>query len=341
MTITSRDSGGHHGPHPQHDDGAEELHQPVSQEAHQAGGDQVGEGGQRDQVGGGREGVVEVGRAPGGRRRVDHVEEHHRDPDHDDRPPGDVAGPGLGLLRGRGAPQERAEADQQRHQGHQPGGLPRQSRRGQRERRADDAAHGPPAVEGRQDRPPVAMLQRHRLHVAGRVDHPEADAVRRQAGDQHPEGRREHQHRHPDRHQEQPEAQQPGAVVPLGRRSASTEPTPASSTIISSSPDRASSPRSQRSWSRGSRVVRLMKTRPWARNAAPTAVRARARVMARIVTDSPGGRDGGLAGPARRDRVEPRPQAHVHHGPAAHRGRRGDGAARCPASSRGSTSTWC
>ena len=56
-----------------------------------------------------------------------------------------------------------------------------------------------------------------------------------------------------------------------------SDPAPASSTIISRTPDRASSPRSQRSWMRGSRVVRLMKTRPCVRNAAAIASRARPR----------------------------------------------------------------
>ena len=46
-------------------------------------------------------------------------------------------------------------------------------------------------------------------------------------------------------------------------RSASTEPTPASSTIISSSPDSSRSERCQRSEKSGSRVVRLMNTNPW------------------------------------------------------------------------------
>lgn len=67
----------------------------------------------------------------------------------------------------------------------------------------------------------------------------------------------------------------------LGRRRASTsataDPAPASNTIISNSPESIASDTSQRSWMSGSRVVRLMKTSPCAKNAAAAALRARRR----------------------------------------------------------------
>ena len=47
---------------------------------------------------------------------------------------------------------------------------------------------GPGAVERRQDRPAVAVLERHRLHVGAGVDHAEPDAVAGHAGDE--DGRR-------------------------------------------------------------------------------------------------------------------------------------------------------
>ena len=67
----------------------------------------------------------------------------------------------------------------------------------------------------------------------------------------------------------------------FARVSATTEPTPASSTIISSSSDSATEEMSQRSEKSGSRVVRLMKTSPWVRKAAAMAGRARVGVMSR------------------------------------------------------------
>ncbi len=54
--------------------------------------------------------------------------------------------------------------------------------------------------------------------------------------------------------------------------SASTEPSPASRTIISSSRERVVSLRSHFFWTVGSRVVRLMNTKPWVKNA-PAAAR--------------------------------------------------------------------
>ena len=57
-------------------------------------------------------------------------------------------------------------------------------------------------------------------------------------------------------------------------RSATTEPAPASRTIMSSTSDSWTSERSQRSENRGSRVVRLMKTIPWVAKASAAARRA-------------------------------------------------------------------
>jgi hypothetical protein len=59
------------------------------------------------------------------------------------------------------------------------------------------------------------------------------------------------------------------------RVSATTEPTPASSTIISSRRDSSVSERCHRSEKSGSRVVRLMNTRPWVAKPPAAATRAR------------------------------------------------------------------
>jgi len=72
-------------------------------------------------------------------------------------------------------------------------------------------------VERRQDRPAVAVLQRHRLHVGAGVDDAEPDAVPRDAGDEDRRARREAQHRHGDGDQEQPGPQEHGAVAALGQ----------------------------------------------------------------------------------------------------------------------------
>src|SRR6478735_3665892 len=72
--------------------------------------------------------------------------------------------------------------------------------------------------------------------------------------------------------------------------SATTEPTPASSTIISSTSECWMSEISHLSWKSGSRVVRLSRIMPWVRNLAATARRAREFSMARILT-RPGGPD--------------------------------------------------
>src|SRR6478609_481762 len=72
--------------------------------------------------------------------------------------------------------------------------------------------------------------------------------------------------------------------------SATTEPTPASSTIISSTSESWMSEISHLSWKSGSRVVRLSRIMPWVRNPAATARRAREFSMARILT-RPGGPD--------------------------------------------------
>ncbi len=70
-------------------------------------------------------------------------------------------------------------------------------------------------------------------------------------------------------------------------RSAASVPTPASSTSASRSSDSSSSERSHLSEKSGSRVVRLMKTKPWVAKAPATARRVRPRVTRRIVADLP------------------------------------------------------
>ena len=61
--------------------------------------------------------------------------------------------------------------------------------------------------------------------------------------------------------------------------SVTSEPTPASSTIMSSSSESVTSSSPHRSRNRGRRVVRLMKTKPCAKNAAATAILAPVRLL--------------------------------------------------------------
>ena len=68
-------------------------------------------------------------------------------------------------------------------------------------------------------------------------------------------------------------------------RSATSVPTPASRMSPRSSSDSSTSDSDQRSEKAGSRVVRLMKTKPWVRNAPATASRVRRRDTGRIVAD--------------------------------------------------------
>lgn len=60
----------------------------------------------------------------------------------------------------------------------------------------------------------------------------------------------------------------------LARASTRTEPTPASRTSMSISPDRASSERPKMPWTSGRRSVRKMKSNPWTKKAALMAKRA-------------------------------------------------------------------
>jgi hypothetical protein len=72
--------------------------------------------------------------------------------------------------------------------------------------------------------------------------------------------------------------------VERAARSASTEPTPASTTIISRISDSVTSLKSQRSRTSGSRVVSEMNTRPWVKKAAPSARRALPRAFGRSLS---------------------------------------------------------
>ena len=99
------------------------------------------------------------------------------------------------------AGQERPERDQQRDHGQRGARLERQVGGRQRHRGADHAAEGPGAVERRQDRPPVAVLEGDRLHVGAGVDDAQAEAVERDAADveAHRRGQAEGGHRRPRR----------------------------------------------------------------------------------------------------------------------------------------------
>ena len=207
---------GDHGADPEHPHRAVPRHQGVAGEPHRAAGQQVGEDGERHQVGRGVEDLVEVLRSPGESRGVDHVEEHHRQADHDDRPPRHlhVAGGDDRLLC---ASQERREDHRQRQHCHHGGDRQGQVPGGQREDRAEHAAQRPGAVERRQDRPVVEVLEGDRLHVRGRVDGTECDAVDRHRGDEDRLVGCEREDRHGDRDPEQPGAQDDRAVDPLAR----------------------------------------------------------------------------------------------------------------------------
>ena len=150
------------------------------------------------------------------------------------------------------------------------------------------------------------------------------------------------QHRHRDRDDEEPAAQHRGAVRALRQHLGDHRAGTGEQHHHQQQQGQADSLRSQLSWSVGSRVVRLMNSRPWAAKAGgdgrPRAHRRRVRddvVMGasmaragrvRVCRDERGGA-GTLAGPARRDRVEPRRPAHLDHRPAAHR-RSGSGSPR-------------
>ena len=73
-------------------------------------------------------------------------------------------------------------------------------------------------MEGRQDRPVVAVLQGHRLHVGGGVDDAQPHAVDRHARDEHGPVGSGGEHRDRDRQQAQAGAQQGGAVAALRQR---------------------------------------------------------------------------------------------------------------------------
>ena len=183
---------------------------------------------------------------------------------------------------------------------------------------------------------PEPVLERHRLHVARRVDQPQPDAVRREAERRRPAVVGARTATATDTATTSSPARSTTALSRRGAsRSATSDPAPASSTIISRTPESASSPRSQRSWIRGSRVVRLMKTRPCVRNAAAIASRARREVV-RVCTHGehrgrpPAARgrladmsssgwvpSSGWSGTARRSGAAT--AAHLDHRPAAHR----------------------
>ena len=181
------------------------------------------------------------------------------------------------------------------------------------------------------------MLQRHGLHVAGGVDQPQRHAVRRQSGDEHRERRGEASTGTRPPTTSSP-ARSTGRCRDARRAvSATSEPAPASSTIISRSPDSASSPRSQRSGSVGQPGGQADEHqalggegggRGRSRGAAATRQATtghgrgmRGRACLECADDAVAAR--ALGGPARRDRVEPRRPAHLDHRPAAHRRRRG------------------
>ncbi len=114
-----------------------------------------------------------------------------------------------GLL---GPPEERRERDDEREDRDHAGGGDRQVTHGQGDGRAEEAAQRPRAVERREDRPVVEVLERHRLHVGGRVDRAERHAVHRHRGDEDGLVRSDREDRHGHRDPEQPGAQEHGAV---------------------------------------------------------------------------------------------------------------------------------
>ncbi len=151
------------------------AYQVVADEPDEPAGQQVGERRQGDQAGRGVHRPVEVGRSPGERRRVDHVEQHERGADQQDRPPGhrDVGGGGAGSFVG----EVREGAGRQRYDGQQRHPAQVEVGGGQCQGGGDQSADGPGAVERRQDRPRVAVLERDGLHVDDGVDDAEGHAV--------------------------------------------------------------------------------------------------------------------------------------------------------------------
>ena len=115
-------AGADHRADPEDRDDAEPGDQPVAGDPDGAAREQVGQRRERDVPLRRREGVVEEERSPGLDAGVDHVEEHHRDADQDDRAPrhGDL---GRELGRPVVAGQERPERHDQRDDADERGDL--------------------------------------------------------------------------------------------------------------------------------------------------------------------------------------------------------------------------
>ena len=161
-------------------DGSHPLGEPVAGQAHQAAGHEVGQRGQRDEVLGGGEDVVEVDRSPGRGGRVDGVEDDEGQADQHDRPPRHV-----GLRRGRGHAVVAGQVGRERRQR---AGARRRARwpttAGRRWPGSAPLPITPPRVQapwhdGSTTRP-EPVLERDGLHVAGGVDDAQPDAVRRE-----------------------------------------------------------------------------------------------------------------------------------------------------------------
>ena len=121
-------------------------------------------------------------------------------------------------------------------------------------------------MEGGRDRSPDPVLEGDGLHVRARVDGADGKAVDRQTDDElcrRPRASRRPSIRAKPRANPHRALRSPWReLARLAMASAPTLPTPASRTIMSISPERASSSKSKRSARTGNRVVSEMKSRP-------------------------------------------------------------------------------
>ena len=136
-----------------------------------------------------------------------------------------------------------ASAASGQHEQRQQRGAERDPGGGEGDERGDDAARGPEGMEGRQDRAAVEVLDRHRLHVARRVDEAEPDAVGREAGHEDGEGRGDEERGEAQGRETRPSRTTTALEDRPATTSATTDPAPASSTTMSSRPLTASSSR--------------------------------------------------------------------------------------------------